>query len=396
MRKKQLHIVNKYYLPVLAGIEKCMTETYGRFNHDEWDITIHTSADTLNTPNSLPYEDAVLGMKIIRYTTYHGLFIPLIPWDRADIVVLNNFSLVPIMPLLVNAFLLKVAGFKRAKIVLAPHGGFTPQWSHFEPLQAAVKRFLHNQIGRRLINRTVDAVHSVADWEKERLIKAGVNPVRIYMIPNGVEDEAYNAEAAPDTKTKKLVKDSGKYIMTISRIHPLKNIDVVIKALARIAQPVKLLIVGQGHDQMYLDQLYELIRNLGLEGRVVFTGVVTGANKFHLIKNAVALAHMSRFEVDPLVVKEALSQGTICIGANNTGIARLITDGVNGYLLPTFDELKLAETVTFLIENPRNREARAIRKYNLDNREQYRWSTASSQIELLFKNLLPQWSLSYS
>ena len=397
MKKKQLHIVNKYYLPVLAGIETCISETYSRFSPDEWNITIHTSADSLDAPNSLPEEEIDRGMNIIRYKTRRGIFVPLIPWTTADIVVLNNFSVSPVLPVLVQGFALKLVGLKRAKMVLAPHGGYTPNWSHFVPWQAHIKKFLHNVVGKFLINATVDAVHSVAEWERERLIAAGLNPVRIHVIPNGVEDVAFNrSHEHVSAKTKKLVKKSGDYILAISRIHPLKNIEVAIKSLTHVPEHIKLVILGQNQDEAYYGDLVELIQVLGLTDRVVFAGAITGGDKYHVINNAIAMVHTSRFEVDPLVIKECLTQGTICVAANNTGTGRLIVDGVNGYLVPTFDENKLAEVICHIIDNPRGRENNAVRKYNRDNRDLYRWTKASGQIQLLFTNLLSQWSLSYS
>lgn len=385
-------------MPVLAGIETCISETYSRFNQDEWNITIHTSADRLDVSNSLPEEATDRGMNIIRYKTLHGIFFPHIPWTSADIIVLNNFSVNPVLPILVQGFMLKIFGLKKAKIVVAPHGGFTPTWSHFSPWQARIKKFLHNHVGKFLINATVDAVHSVAEWERERLIAAGLNPVRIHVIPNGVEDIAFinGYEQKASSKAKKIVKTGGEYILAISRIHPLKNIEVAIKSLTYIPENIKLIVLGQCQDEAYYQDLRELIQVLGLEERVIFAGAVTGADKYYVINNALAMVHTSRFEVDPLVIKECLTQGTICVAANNTGTGRLIIDGVNGYLVPTFDENKLAEVVCTIIENPRSRDIATVHKYNRDNRDQYRWTKASSQIQLLFTNLLSQWSLSYS
>ena len=131
-----------------AGIETCILETYSRFDPNTWDIVIHTSASTLSEQNSLPLEDVQNGLQIKRYKTLRGFFFPVLPWNKKGVIAIYNFSLFPIMPMLLMGTVYKLLGKKKAVLVFAPHGGFTPKWEVFPPIQKIIKRTIHRVFGK--------------------------------------------------------------------------------------------------------------------------------------------------------------------------------------------------------------------------------------------------------
>lgn len=387
--KRQLHIVNKYFYPVQAGIETCILETYSRFDPDKWDITIHTSADTLNEQHSLALEDERNGLKIKRYKTTRGFFFPKLPWGKEGVIAIYNFSLLPILPLLAIATFYKMVRRKKATLIFAPHGGFTPKWEVFSPVQKAIKFTLHRVFGTHMINYAVDMLHSVAQWEKERLMEEGIHDNLIHVIPNGVEDAGHIQKLSVDPSTKHMVASLGRYLVTIGRIHKIKNLHVAIDALSYMPEDIKLIILGQVEDMDYYLSLQKMIMQKGLSDRVVFGGTVRGENKFYIIRHALAMVHPSLYEVDPLVVKEAISQGTICIGAANTGTKYLIRDGINGFSVPTNNAKAIAHKVTFIL-SPKNKEKIATMKRMMIREKQvYVWDTIAKKIEFSVVRIMP-------
>src|SRR5207248_2770123 len=109
--KKQLHIIVKYFYPVAAGIETNILETFSPLT-DKWDITIHTSTDTLTQKNVLAGNDSFRGFTIKRYPFRWYGYLPKFDIRKADIVALHNFNVVPHLCILLQTIFLKLTGQK--------------------------------------------------------------------------------------------------------------------------------------------------------------------------------------------------------------------------------------------------------------------------------------------
>lgn len=59
--KGKIHVITKYFIPVVAGIEVNILETYSVLAKEGWDITIHTSKDTYLQKGHLADTDEVRG-----------------------------------------------------------------------------------------------------------------------------------------------------------------------------------------------------------------------------------------------------------------------------------------------------------------------------------------------
>src|SRR5947208_3160051 len=112
MRKKQLHVILKYFYPVAAGIETNTLETYSVLAEKGWDITIHTSTNTPVKKDCLPRHAKYRNLRIVRYPfSWYG-FIPKISWQKADTIALHNFDIFPHLHILLYSLFLKLTGRK--------------------------------------------------------------------------------------------------------------------------------------------------------------------------------------------------------------------------------------------------------------------------------------------
>jgi len=379
--KKQLHIIVKYFYPVAAGIETNIMETFSHLTH-EWDITVHTSKDTLTEKNTLPEKENYRGFTIKRYRYSLFGYFPHIAWEKADVIAMHNFNIVPHLYLLVYTLFLKLIRKKTYTFVLTPHGGFTPEWRIFSKISALLKKTYHYTIGTLLINLSVDKLRAVSEWEKDQIISKGVKKNLVMVIPNGVEDEAYkNIDALAGKQIKQQVASYGKYILQIGRIYKIKNYETTIRALAKIKDDVKYVIAGPVQDNTnYLNTLKDLINSLGLQNRVVFLGVVRGIDKYYLIKHAQMMVHMALWESFCNVVHEGLSQGLVCIVANNTALPYLIKDGVHGYCIDTMDDKALSEKIQFVLKNKKNKIIKDMEERNKKYGLEYSWKKVSIEV----------------
>lgn len=393
MVNKKIAIIVKYFHPVAAGIETNVTETYSVLAKKGWDIDIHTSKDTLTEKNVLDDTDFIRGLNVIRYPFSRFGYFPKIDWDKIDLLALHNFDVFPHLRIILYVLFLKIIGRKKFNVVLTPHGGFNPEWSTFSRIQQLIKKTYHYSLGTFLINQTVDIVRAVSEWEKDEIISRGVKKDLVITIPNGVEKEAYqNVDELVSKEIKNKVASFGKYIIQVGRVYPIKNYETTIRALAKVNDKnLKYIIVGpQDHvlgKGNYEKDLLSLAKKLGLENRVIFAGVLRGIDKYYIIKHAQMMVHMAIWESFCNVVHEGLSQGLVCIVANNTALPYLIKNDVNGYCVETHEDITVAEKIQFVLDNKntkfiKNMEERN-RKYGLENS----WENVAHKVDRLYRNL---------
>ncbi len=388
MKKPTIHVITKYFYPVAAGIETNILETYSKLA-SKWDVTIHASADEYLHKNSLASSERIRNMGISRYANHGELFgyMGNIDYTQADIVALHNFN-VFFWRYFVLALYHKLIGRKKYRLIVTPHGGFTPEWSMFKWPIRVFKYIYHRVIGVLFLNYLADEVRCVSLWEKKEMIKMGVKQDHITTITNGLEDEAFmEVDKLVSAKTKKFIKELGPYIIQVGRIYPIKNYETVIRSLPSIPK-VKYLILGQIEKSAqfanYQSDLINLAKQLGVEDRLVFGGVVRGIDKYYIIKHAELMVHMAIWESFCNVVHEGMSQGRICIVANNTALPLLIKDGVNGYVVDTKDSIKLAERINYVLSNKGSRSIKQIEIINRELGQNDSWANVASKMEKLY------------
>ncbi len=387
-KHKQIHIISKYFYPVAAGIETNIMETYAVLAESGWNITIHTSADTLTEKNCLPKKEVIRNITVKRYKfTWNGYF-PKINWDKADIVALHNFNVVPHLYVMLYSMYLKFIGRKKFALVLTPHGGFNPEWRIFSKFVARIKRFYHFTVGTFMINASVDGVRAVSEWERNEIVSKRVLSNKVVVISNGIEDEAYmNVELLSSPEIKAKVREWGTYIIQVGRVYPIKNYETTIRALALLPAHINYVIVGPVGDEDYKTKLINLTKELQLENRVFFAGVIRGVDKYFVIKKAQMMVHMAMWESFCNVVHEGLSQALPCIVANNTALPLLVKDGVNGYCVETNDYLTVASKIKYILEHRDTEEIREMMEKNRAFGLQMSWRMVAEKMDQLYHSL---------
>ncbi len=122
------------------------------------------------------------------------------------------------------------------------------------------------------------------------------------------------------------------YLLFLSRIHPKKGCDNLIRSFALIAPRIPdLQLVISGPDEVgWKGDLEGLARDLGVGERVHWTGMITGDAKWAAIKGAEAFVLPSHSENFGLVLAESLSAGTPVLTTTKVNIWREIVDAGAG------------------------------------------------------------------
>ncbi len=154
--------------------------------------------------------------------------------------------------------------------------------------------------------------------------------------------------------SKPLVKEN--IVISVGRLISSKNYDRLIRIFARIANPDwKLVIIGgDALKQKNSIHLKALVRELEMEEYIILTGEQKDVDSY-LLKSKI-FAFTSSSEGFPNVVGEAMSAGLPVISYNCVaGPGEMIKDGINGYLVPTYNDDLFEQKLRDLMYNEEKR-----------------------------------------
>jgi glycosyltransferase involved in cell wall biosynthesis len=213
----------------------------------------------------------------------------------------------------------------------------------------------------------VDLVISPSAGMKSVLRQFGVTS-HVEVVPNGVELQRFHA-AAPHPRRKLGFKTGDLLLGYAGRVAGEKNLDLLLRAFAGVAQAVKnaqLLIVGGGPKPVQAS-LRALTERLNLTQRVRFTGMVPYDELPHYLAMCDVFVTTSVTEVHPLSVIEAMSAGLPVVGIHSPGVGDTVVHGRTGFLA-THDLAAYTALLTRLCLDPHliQRMGRAARRAAAD------------------------------
>uniref|UniRef100_A0A7C5Y7D3 Glycosyltransferase n=1 Tax=Caldiarchaeum subterraneum TaxID=311458 RepID=A0A7C5Y7D3_CALS0 len=165
------------------------------------------------------------------------------------------------------------------------------------------------------------------------------------------------------------IREDDFVVAMVARLDPLKGHDIAIQAVAKCVKHIpniKLLIVGNGSfssssqglklskAERWKEKLVELVALHGLDGRVVFTGHVNSTALGAAYERCALTVLPSKAEGFGLVVVESWLYGKPPLVSANAGIAELVKNGTNGFVIRSVDEL--AEAITKLAKDEKLRQ----------------------------------------
>jgi glycosyltransferase involved in cell wall biosynthesis len=116
------------------------------------------------------------------------------------------------------------------------------------------------------------ATIAVSDTVKDRLVRWGVRPGKIAVIPNGVDtdDLGFDAEARDRVRAQFGISPDAYVIGALGRLDPNKRVDLTMEAAApMLGETCKILVIGRGEDQARLEAA---AGRIGVTDHVIFGG----------------------------------------------------------------------------------------------------------------------------
>ena len=229
-------------------------------------------------------------------------------------------------------------------------------------------------IERRLIE-SAGAVHFTSIAEQTEAEALGLR-CKSVVIPLGVELPQAGRRAR---------KRGGPFVLLfLGRIDPKKNIESLLRALARLPETVRLQIAGNGAPD-YVRRLRALAAELGVEKRVEWLGYVEGARKAAALERAQAFVLPSHSENFGIAVVEALACGLPCVVSQQVAIAPAIAQARAG-IVTGQDPVSIAKGIDALRAGPAGYRAMSAAARTLAQ-DSFSSAAMGERLEALYRGL---------
>lgn len=152
-----------------------------------------------------------------------------------------------------------------------------------------------------------DATIAVSDIVKDRLVRWGVRPGKITVIPNGVDTDelGFDAEARERVRAQFGISPETYVIGALGRLDPNKRVDLTMEAAEpMLGEKCKILVIGRGEDQSRLEAA---AKRLGVTDHVIFGGYQSDTTAMLAAFDLYVAASLQ--ETFGLSVLEALASG---------------------------------------------------------------------------------------
>jgi glycosyltransferase involved in cell wall biosynthesis len=201
---------------------------------------------------------------------------------------------------------------------------------------------------RALARRTHTLIH-VSASQAVAARPLGLAPAgRARTIVGGIDAAAVEARlhSRARARVELGVGPTAKALGTVARFDPVKGLDVLLAAAARLPEAT-LVLIGDGSGA---PGLRRLARRLGVEGRVIFAGARAEASRWFAALDVYVSA--SRGEGLPLAVLEAMAAGLPVVATRVSGHVDTVTPGETGELVPVDDAAAFAAAAAALLGDP--------------------------------------------
>lgn len=176
--------------------------------------------------------------------------------------------------------------------IVTPHGMIEP-----DALQRkGLKKKIYWSLIEKKIFDNASAIHCIT--EAEKTYSDNLSKTRAFIIQNGISNEIF------------LKKDYSKLnsISFIGRFHEKKALDLLLKSLVNL-ENLNLIVAGGG-EKDYEEYIYNLVKELKLENRVIFKGFANDEIKRKIFEESLFLVLPSYTEGLSMVGLEAIMNST--------------------------------------------------------------------------------------
>ena len=226
------------------------------------------------------------------------------------------------------------------------------------------------------IGRSATAVLASSAAEVSDLTRLGIPRAHVRCIPWGVNTD----EFAPEGPTAR--RDTRARLLTAADLTEREPLDTLLRALAKVPGAELLVVGGPARDQLSADTDYQhlagLTGDLGLAGRVTFTGQIDRTDMPGLLRSADLVLSTCSYDPSGVTSLEAMACGRPVLAPPTGGHMDAVVDGTTGLIIPPGRPALLAQRIRQLLAHPMMIEAYGVAAVDRA-RSRYSWDRIATE-----------------
>ncbi|WP_048816753.1 glycosyltransferase family 4 protein [Caldisphaera lagunensis] len=179
----------------------------------------------------------------------------------------------------------------------------------------------------------------------------GINDV--HYLPDAIDEKIMTMPSHEEEFRKKFNIYNENIFVYVGRMHYLKGIEILLKAIPHVINEVKdlkILLIGPGDNRRFV----KLAKKLNIQNYVEFLGFLDEELKYGAIDSSIALVLPSlsdHVEVYSVVVSESWARKKAVITTNVGELSYRIKNMENGILVKPYDPIDIANAMLLLIQD---------------------------------------------
>ena len=328
-------IASDFFSPTINGVVTSIINLQTEFEKHGHEVKVLT----LRQKEAFGYEECVYvipsisagkfypGARIMR-TLGKSELKEIVEW-KPDVIHTNNeFS---------TFFLAQLISAKLSIPIVHTYHTVYEDYVHYFSPNEVIGRGLVKKISHNLMSR-VDSI--IVPTEKVREILKGYDiSTPVYTVPSGINLDLFTEQDPGQTRhtlrEKYGIAPDEFILLYLGRLAKEKNVEEIIGYLDSVDDTIRLVIVGGGP---YQEILEEYVQELGMDDRIIFTGMISPEEVPGYYHMADVFVSASTSETQGLTYVEALACGLPSICRKDSALTEVIFNGVNGWQFETADE----------------------------------------------------------